>query len=134
VCKGDFELLNCFGGELVGGCKTTPRCDSFCNVSAKAKAACRQPDVKTDFEPLDVGAPFIAALQKYLPIIYTLQQRVDGMFKATSTFPTMLRELTDIKPECVPLLLDATDVAVGQISNAVVGAAAVLGLVESPDG
>lgn len=130
-CKADLEPLKCWGGELAGGCVMDARCESSCNVSVKAKAECRQPVVHVDVSPLSPrAAQLVVALEKNLPIIYSLQQRVDGIYKAAAELPVMVRESNDIDPACAPSVVAATRVGLSHIYASVSACQTLLGAVE----
>lgn len=130
-CAGEKTLLKCWKGELTGGCATSEKCDRFCNVTVKSKAECRQPKVRIAATPLTGPlAQLTVALEANLPILYTLQQRADGIFKATLNLSLDVRELTDIKQECLPTVVATTDNGLAQLTAGITAVAQILSQAE----
>ena len=120
-CKGKIEPLSCSGGELKASCDLDANCEANCKASASAKAECTPPsiDVKITGEATANLAKLKATLQANFGGIVSAQLKVTGMANFTKELAGNMKGALQIKPACVPVLLDVAKDAVVDVGTSV---------------
>lgn len=129
-CNGDFDPIDCRGGQLEGLCKVEAKCDAACDMRTAVKASCPAPVlvVTTSGSANPSAAALLkSTLETVMPKVIAIKARTEVEVQLAGSFVGIVSGVTDIKAACIPPVVKAAAQSVEDLTTAAQSSASVVG-------